>query len=451
MRKPVSLRLRLMIGMVLLTLLCGGTASLQSWFQTRDNVDELFDTQQLLFARRLATIDPHNLITNSNQLKKTKKLVRHHHGDFDDDVLAFAIFTRDGQPVVNDGDHGRKIRFRGDRDGFTDDRLTDDDDRWRIVWLNSADGNYRIAVGQKGEYRQDMTTDIVSANLAPWLFALPVMLVLLFWLITRELTPLRRLTEALQHRSPDAAEPLSTARIPSEVMPLVKVLNNLFARTAQMIGRERRFISDAAHELRSPLSALRVQTEVAQLADDDATARNHALNNLTTGIDRATRLVDQLLTLSRLDHSDALETSNLRLQDVLEQAIVEQYAAAEMGKITLELDAPAVSVRLRGNLLLISLLVRNLLDNAIRYSRPDGRVTLRLANGELQVLDEGPGVSEDDLARIGERFFRPPGQEKPGSGLGLSIVRQIGQLHGMQLTLANRPQGGFSVSLRWSS
>lgn len=448
--KKMSLRLRLVVGFILIILLCGGSAALLSWLQTRENVNELFDTQQLLFARRLATLDPHNLTPDSLSAKKSKKLLHHNRGDVDDDVLTFAIFTRDGQRVADDGDHGRKIRFAADKRGFTESRLINDDDRWRIVWLNSADNQYRIAVGQKEEYRQDMTADMVSASLYPWLYALPLMVILLFWLLTRELSPLRRLTYALENRPPDAAQQLKAGGIPKEVLPLVQALNGLFARTSQMIARERRFISDAAHELRSPLAALRVQAEVAQLAGEDIAARTRALDNLTGGIDRASRLVDQLLTLSRLDNTNDLETAPAEMQNLLQQAIVEQYQAATQAEIQLSLEAPPQPIMVQGNGLLLSLLVRNLLDNAIRYGRVGGSVRLVLSANQLRVLDDGPGIDEAMIERIEERFFRPPGQQQQGSGLGLSIVRQIAQLHNMQMSLANRDEGGLSITLSWT-
>ncbi|SFN54355.1 two-component system, OmpR family, sensor histidine kinase QseC [Izhakiella capsodis] len=448
--KKISLRLRLVVGFILIVLLCGGTAALLSWLQTRENINELFDTQQLLFARRLATLDPHNLTPHSLSEKKSKKLLRHNRGNVDDDVLAFAIFTRDGKRVADDGDHGREIGFEPDKQGFSNSRLINDDDRWRIVWLDSADYQYRIAVGQKEKYREEMTADMVSASLYPWLYALPLMVILLFWLLTHELSPLRRLTYELEKRSPDATHQLKPARIPKEVFPLVQALNGLFSRTSRMISRERGFISDAAHELRSPLAALRVQAEVAQLSGEDASTRTRALNNLTGGIGRASRLVDQLLALSRLDNTGDLETAPTEIQTLLRQAIVEQYPTATQAGIQLSLEASSQPVIIQGDSLLLSLLMRNLLDNAIRYGGAGGEVQLLLSTNQLKIIDNGPGIDEALITRIEERFFRPPGQKQQGSGLGLSIVRQIAQLHNMKMALANRPEGGLCVTLSWT-
>ncbi|BES86964.1 two-component sensor histidine kinase [Pectobacterium araliae] len=446
----LSLRLRLVAGFTLLTVVCWGVASLLSWSQTRHNINELFDTQQMLFAKRLATMNPDELRIQSTSLPKTKSLVHKDRGKQDDDALAFAIFTRDGKMVLNDGENGKDFIFDYQRNGFTDGKLRDDSDAWRIVWLTTADDRYVIAVGQEWEYRQDMTLDIVKTNLMPWLFALPIMLALLFWLVTRELSPLKQIAAELQLRSPDESTPLATQPIPQEVRPLVNALNLLFSRISDMLIRERRFTSDAAHELRSPLAALKVQTEVAQLAHDDEAMRRHALINLDKGIDRATRLVDQLLTLSRLDAESSPEGMlPVQLNDLLQQAVIAHYYTAQTAGIELTLDLPDTVVIRQGHPLLLTLLVRNLLDNAIRYSNAGGTVNLTLTERGFNVVDNGPGISEEARARIGERFYRPPGQEKSGSGLGISIVNNIATLHKMRVTFTNQPEGGLIVSVNW--
>lgn len=445
-----SLRLRLMLGFVLLTLTGWGAASIGAWWQTRHNINMLFDTQQMLFAKRLATMNPEQLSHQPLSLPKTKKLLKHHRGEQEDDALAFAVFTRDGQMVMNDGDNGKDFLFSTyQRNGFTDGRLQGDDDLWRMVWLSTPDKEYVVVVGQEWEYRDDMTRDIVHANLLPWLIALPIMMLLLLWLVTYELAPLKRIARQLRERTPGDDRPLKEARVPQEVRPLLAELNALFQRTGEMLMRERRFTSDAAHELRSPLAALKVQTEVAQLAHDDEKMRHHALQNLDAGIDRATRLVDQLLTLSRLDSEGELETQPVDLYQLLQQAAIDHYAKARTTETEIVLNAPDAAVIRPGNALLLSLMIRNLLDNALRYSPPGGHTALNLTDNSIEVADDGPGVSREALQRIGERFYRPPGQEKTGSGLGLSIVSHIARLHGMRVQFTNRDEGGFAARIYW--
>lgn len=443
----MSLFLRLGIGFVLLLGLCWGSASLSAWWQTRETINELFDTQQLLFAKRLMVLD---LTAPADAtLPRNKALLHHHRGDQDDDALAFAVFTRDGRPVLNDGENGRKLPFDADAQGFHDGQLTDDDDAWRFVWLTTPDGQHRIVVGQEWEYRDDMAQALVASSIVPWLIALPLMLLLLLGLVWRELRPLKQIAQLLAQRAPDDDTPLAAGRVPQEVKPLVAALNGLFSRISTMMQRERRFTSDAAHELRSPLAALRVQSEVVQLAADDEAMRLHGLRQLDAGIQRATRLVDQLLALSRAEADDARSAFQpVALHSLLQEALAEQLAQADRAGVALRLESRAEPV-IQGHSLLLSLLVRNLLDNAIRYTPQGSEVIVTLESHSLRVEDNGTGVSEAEMPRLGERFWRPPGQEKSGSGLGLSIVRNVAQLHDMQLSFSQRQGGGLCVALRW--
>ena len=445
--RSMSLFLRLGLGFVLLLAICWGSASLSAWYQTRETLDELFDTQQMLLAKRLLTLDFASL--DNVTLPTTKAMLRHHRGDQDDDALAFAVFTRDGRQVLNDGDNGRYLPFEAEYQGFHEGQLTNDDDRWRFVWLTTPDRQFRVVVGQEVEYRDDMTQDLMRASVLPWLLALPFMLMLLIALVWSELRPLKTLARQLAQRAPDDDTPLQADRVPKEVQPLIVALNGLFSRISAMIQRERRFTSDAAHELRTPLAALQVQSEVIQLTADDEVMRTHALRQLDTGIIRATRLVDQLLTLSRVEAEDARSAFEpVALKRTVQETLAAQLPLADKTGVTLRLHAEA-DPQLQGNPLLLSLLVRNLLDNAIRYTPAGSEVDVRLGANSLSVEDNGEGLSDADRQRLGERFWRPPGQAKSGSGLGLSIVRQIAQLHGMHVAFSQRPGSGLCVTLRW--
>lgn len=443
----LSLKLRLTLLFLLLSLTAWFAASLVAWHQTSDKLDKLFDTQQMLFAKRLLTMDLDEIRAPQRMREVPKKAK---HGHLDDDALAFAIFTPDGKMVLNDGENGRDIPYHYRREGFDNGQLNDDNDEWRFLWLTAPDGKYRVVVGQEREYRQEMALEVVRSQLTPWLVALPVMLLLLIVLLSRELWPLKKLTQTLRARSPDATDRLATHGVPVEVRPLVDALNQLFTRTQQMMARERRFTSDAAHELRSPLTALKVQTEVAQLSLDDPQAQAKALTQLHTGIDRASRLVEQLLTLSRLDSLDNLDdVETLKMADLLQSAVMECYHPAQQAGIDIRLTINDPQITRPGQPLLLSLLVRNLLDNAVRYSPRGSRVEVTLDAHSFTVRDTGPGIAPEALARIGERFYRPPGQDQTGSGLGLSIVKRIATLHRMRVTLGNGQNGGFEVRIGW--
>ncbi|MBS1204855.1 MAG: two-component system sensor histidine kinase QseC [Proteobacteria bacterium] len=443
---PLSLRLRLTILFFLLAMAAWLCASLVAWDQTRSKLDKLFDTQQMLFAKRLSVMEFEQLKNPAPQIA-SKKIK---HGHLDDDALAFAIYSTDGKMLLHDGDNGKEIPYSYRREGFDNGHLRDDDERWRFLWLTAPDNTFRIVVGQEWEYRQQMALEIITSQLTPWLVALPLMLILLVVLLSVELRPLKKLALALRYRAPALAQPLNTQGVPSEVRPLVDALNQLFARTHTMMLRERRFTSDAAHELRSPLAALKVQTEVAQLSNDDPEALQKALSQLHRGIDRATRLVDQLLTLSRLDSLDNLaDIETVALENVLQSAIMDIYHPAQQAGIEVRLHLNTPSVSREGQPLLLSLMIRNLLDNAIRYSPPGSTVDVTLDSHSLTVRDNGTGMSDEMKKRAGERFYRPPGQSATGSGLGLSIVKRIARLHRMSVSFSNHPEGGFVAQMTW--
>ncbi|WP_312999148.1 quorum sensing histidine kinase QseC [Leclercia sp.] len=443
----LSLKLRLTLLFLVLSLTAWFAASLVAWQQTSEKLDKLFDTQQMLFAKRLLTMDLDEIRAPERMREVPKKAK---HGHLDDDALAFAIYTPDGKMVLNDGENGREIPYHYRREGFDNGQLNDDNDDWRFLWLTAPDGKYRVVVGQEREYRQEMALDVVRSQLTPWLVALPVMLLVLIVLLSRELWPLKKLAQTLRARSPDATDQLPTHGVPAEVSPLVEALNQLFARTGEMMARERRFTSDAAHELRSPLTALKVQTDVAQLSLDDPQAQAKALNQLHAGIDRASRLVEQLLTLSRLDSLENLDdVEPLKLADLLQSAVMDIYHPAQQAGIEIRLHIHDPQVTRTGQQLLLSLLVRNLLDNAARYSPRGSVVEVTLDTHSFTVRDTGPGIAPEALARIGERFYRPPGQDQTGSGLGLSIVKRIATLHRMQVSLRNGQVGGFEVRIGW--
>jgi len=443
----LSLKLRLTLLFLALSLTAWFAASLVAWQQTRDTLDKLFDTQQMLFAKRLLTMDLDEIRAPERMRKVPKKAK---HGRLDDDALAFAIYTPDGRMVLNDGENGRDIPYHYRRDGFDNGQLNDDNDEWRFLWLTAPDGKYRVVVGQEHEYRQEMALDVVRSQFTPWLVALPIMLLVLIVLLSRELRPLKKLSQTLRARTPDATDRLATQGVPIEVRPVVDALNQLFARTQAMMARERRFTSDAAHELRSPLTALKVQTEVAQLSLDDPQAQAKALTQLHAGIDRASRLVEQLLTLSRLDSLESLDdVEPLNMADLLQSVVMDSYHPAQQAGIEIRLNILDPQVTRTGQQLLLSLLVRNLLDNAVRYSPRGSRVEVTLDTHSVIVRDNGPGIAPDALTRIGERFYRPPGQDQTGSGLGLSIVKRIAALHRMTVTLGNGQHGGFEARISW--
>ena len=430
-----SLRFRLIATLSLASIFVWLLSTAVAWFQVRKEVNQVFDAQQILFAERLASSDLRNLLIDRHNPQPRRPFKKHR---FDDDALAFAIFTPDGNIVLSDGENGENFIY-APKKGFSGSKIREDDDDWRIFWLPVAGGRLLVAVGQELEYRDDLINQMVFGQMWIWFAGLPFLLAALGLIIRRELRSLKAVGEQVAKRLPDDTSLLATDNLPTEILPLIQNLNQFFDRTSATLLRERRFTSDAAHELRSPLAALRIQTEVAQLAGDDAHLREQALENLTKGIDRATQLIEQLLTLSRLDNLKELENlQEIHWEQLIPSLMGELYFHAEKHQITLAFEPTAAPPVKRGQPLLLALMLRNLIDNAIRYCPTGSQVKVRLEKNKILVEDNGGGVDEADLAKLGQRFYRPAGQNEKGSGLGLSIVRRIAELHHYQLNLSNR-------------
>jgi len=452
-----SLRLRLGVFFAVFLVAAWLAAALFTWVGNRVYIDRFFDTQQTNFAKMLliAGLDapPRDLPKTGSMLHGLDKSMR---GEQDKNAIGFALFDKDGVPVLHDGENGKHFIYDGQARGFAD-AIIGNGKAWRLFWLASPEGERIVAVGQEVKYRERLVRASLVRQMLPWFFLVPVLLAGLLWMLSRELAPLSEMSGRLVTRSPQDCRPLETAGIPPEVRPFVKALNGLFGRLADMRRRERAFVADAAHELRTPLAGLRVQSEVAELSDADPAARRHALKQMRASLDRCGRLVEQLLTLSRLEslldgtagggEEGGFSFAPLDWPALLEETLQEFRPKAEDKGIALECTVRTIPANSRGAPSLVAILLRNLLDNAVRYTPDGGDIGITLDSHALVIENSGPGVSEACLPRLGERFFRPPGQEVSGSGLGLSIAKQLAGLHGFTLNLQNRAasvSGGVS-------
>ena len=445
--KNRSLTLRLISVLCLTALFVWLGSTLVAWWQVRHDVNKVFDAQQVLFAERLANSDLSTiLLESSTTLNKNSQSALKK--SYDDDALAFAIFSKTGKLLFSDGRNGKDFIFNN-KTGFHNSHTYDDDDNWRIFWRTAANGKLIIAVGQELDYREDLIEEMIFGQMWIWFASLPILIIVLGWLIYKELRPIKRLSQEIQTRKSGDVSLLNPEGLPAEILPLVKNLNQFFDRTSAMLQRERRFTSDAAHELRSPLAALRIQTEVAQLAGDDGELREQALLHLTQGIDRASQLIEQLLTLSKLDNLQELEELQpIDWEGIIQSLIAERYFVAEKRKITLAFEKESEPKQKQGQPILVSLMLRNLLDNAIKYCSEDTTVSVRIAFSQIIVEDNGGGVDSEDLKKLGQRFYRPAGQNEKGSGLGLSIVMRIAELHGFKVRLENVIKEGQRIGLK---
>ena len=359
----------------------------------------------------------------------------------------FAIWDKHGTLLLADR-YGREIPFQT-ASGFHNNRAAWQGSAWRYLYLHDEHSGRTVAVSQRLKERLSTLTNALWVQLTLTFLSLPLLLWLIARGIRRGLTPLDLLAGELAARNAQSLQPVSE-QVPAETLPLVQSLNALLARVAESLAREQRFTADAAHELRSPLAALKVQAEVLAMSSDEAEQQHH-LGNIHESIDRANRLTEQLLTLARLDPMQALpDAQPIDWQRSAHQALQSVNLQAREKRVQLKLECACGFGQVfppLGNEVLLQLMLRNLLDNAIRYSPPNSHVTLTLDANGLSVCDEGPGIAAEHLPRIRERFYRPPGQSQQGSGLGLSIVERIADLHGLRLDLVNADERGLCVHM----
>ena len=461
-RNAPSLRHRLLATLLSVVALSWLATALVVYFDARHEIEELFDAQLAQSARVLLAMSEHELaeqqaysrLTGEDGITESVEIAyggENGDGHEYEDKLAFQVWTSDERLALHSGNAPSEPL--SDRDsGFSNQLIGQD--QWRVFSLRSEDSGIRVLVAQSLDIRGELTGAISARLLTPVLVSLPILALLVWYGISHAMRPLLRLADTVRHLEPDQLKPLSLTAIPEESRPLVESLNQLFARLQYAFDNERRFTADAAHELRTPLAALKVQAQVALGASDEA-ARQHALQRIIQGVDRATHLVEQLLTLARLDPENALQdTAPLALADLCRETLAELSDSARQRRIELALEAEC-SGHVEANHNAIYILLRNLLDNAIRYTPEGGQVHARIRciddSVDLLIEDSGPGIPAEERARVMERFYRGKTAAAPGSGLGMSIVQRIVERHHASLSLEESALGGLQVRIRFAT
>jgi two-component system OmpR family sensor kinase len=323
--------------------------------------------------------------------------------------------------------------------------------RWRVFGVQAL--TKVIQVAQPMSVRQQRAAELALQTLKPFALLLPVLALLIWLAVGHALEPLQRLTALVKARRVDALDSLPDTRLPDEVQPLVSALNDLLGRLRAALERERAFMADAAHELRTPLTALHLQMGMlARASGDDERAA--AMETLSAGVQRAIRLVEQMLALARQEPRAEAQRVAVRLDDLAREVVAELVPLADAGRIDLGVSA-AQPASVHGDPDALRTLLRNLVDNAVRYSPAGGRVDVSVeeAAGDargarLTVSDDGPGIPAAERARVFDRFYRRAGTAPPGSGLGLSIVTTIAAGHGATIALTDGPSGkGLTVTV----
>ena len=435
-----SIRKRLILSIGSGLLLAWFAANAVSLAMALHELNESADSQMSDLAQSLPYIEPEKAVL----LPKVKKsLGKGHTGFAEDKQNGISVWNADGRLLLSDK-RGKEIPFRK-ISGFTDIGKPWQEKSLRVIYYHDGKTGQTVAVAQPWRNRLEILWNIVWAHLAASLLVLPLMVLLLHLAVKRSIYPLKELASELSERRADNLAPVSRA-VPQETQTLVDALNRLFARVQTSIEREQRFTSDAAHELRSPLAALKVQAEV--LALSDTAEQPYHLQQIQQSLNRAEHLINQLLTLARLDPEQGLKnTAPINWESLSSQVLQNTNLSAREKRIRLKREFLAEPPLLQGDDALLQLMLRNLLDNAVRYSPENSEVGLYFHADRIEVRDQGTGIAPEHLSRIKERFYRPAGQNAQGSGLGLSIAEHIAKLHGLTLKLENRDGGGLSAWL----
>lgn len=324
-------------------------------------------------------------------------------------------------------------------------------ERFRVLVKTTSTGE-RIAVAQESGFRDEIARDSALRTVTPFLILVPVLLWIVADLVRKMFRPIVALSREIDQRSEQELHPIEAGQVPAEIRPFVVAINRLLARVSRSMENQRRFVADAAHELRSPLTALSLQAE--RLADVDMSDTAHErLAVLRQGIERGRKLLDQLLSLARAQ-SGAAPASSISVQGIYRRVLEDLMPLAQAKGIDIGVEG-AQDAQVSSSELDMIALVKNLVDNAIRYTPEGGRVDLavRVSQGYavLRIQDTGPGIPVAERERVFDSFYRLLGGEQLGSGLGLAIVKAIADRGGANVQLGfsdETKQTGLSVEIR---
>jgi two-component system sensor histidine kinase QseC len=362
--------------------------------------------------------------------------------------VAYQIFNANGKLLIKSGS-APDMPFAQKQLGFS--RTDLNGEQWRVFSMYDEDWDFWLHVAESEYIREDLAQDIAAHTLLPGLVLLPVILLLLTFIIRIAVNPLKQLAEHIAKRDPKNLSPIIIESIPKEMMPVMDAINDLFLRLQDAIKREQRLTADAAHELRTPLSVVMIHAQNALAAKTDA-ERESALKELEQGMARISRLLEQLLTLSKIN-PETIPLSELNIialaENVIAQMAPKIYEAGQEVEFIYNENLPTIYIN--GSEFLLEILLRNMIDNASRYSPLDGLISVQITLDEdhivLSVEDSGDGVSEANYNKLTQRFYRQQQNQSTGAGLGLSLVSSITQFHQGELSFYKSKLGGLGIRL----
>lgn len=434
-----SIRRKLVVSILSVVCLVTMLLAIATYYSVREEMDELYDANIRQVAHVIIDTEPQTNVPLGQQ-KETEILrgeERYLTQIWRNDKLEYSSHPTVDFSIQQKDGYGR-VSFRGST--------------WRYYRI-SKDG-VTIQMAQDLKERHGVVLELYGFLLLPILLQLPVFAVLIWVMTGYGLKSLQHISSLIKNRNPSFLESLPEGDIPVEIIPLVDALNDLLRRLKVALETQRRFTADAAHELRTPLSAVRLQLDILKRAES-IEEREDALETLERGVLRSTRLVQQLLELARQEpeNSDVV-FGVVDLTEIVEEAIDQNGVISKSKNISLTKDMPE-AVHINGNISKLSIMVGNIINNAILYTKENGQVIISLHRIKekiiLDVADNGIGISPKDRVRIFDRFYRVSGTGVTGSGLGLSIVRNIADLHGANIEILDGINGaGTTVHITFS-
>lgn len=444
-----SLRRTLLALLLGLTLLLWGVSMLIVYLDAEQESAELFDQSLSETAHLLLSLADHEMQEHAagTPLVMATQENRNHQ-----QYLLFQIWSSDQRILYRNAGAPETGFAAPGATGYS--WIARDGQQWRVYAGWNSSRRLQIQLAEPSTHRKEISARFALKSIGFALLAVTIAAVAIWWSVNQVFRVLQASADEVALRTPNDLAEVSLDGAPDELAPLLLAINRLFGRVRATLEHEQRFTADAAHELRTPLAAIKTSLQVIERARNDG-EREEFVKSLGLSVNRATRLVDQLMTLARLDpqqHSAQLAQHDLAR--LLAGQMTSWDTIATQHHHTLLTDFAPASCRVNGELLLI--LVRNLLDNAFRHTPPGGNVVLACsadaAGAWLSVSDSGPGIAPAMRARVFERFFRLANADRPGSGLGLSIVRRIADVHGATVLLSDGPGGvGLVVKVCFAS
>ncbi len=440
-----SIRQNLLLLVLGAVFISWAVVSLFVYNSAKHEIEEVYDAHLVQSAKLLASLVRHELEeAHQLQIEMDDFLPAVHKYE---SKISFIVYYGDGKVMTRSA----SAPMLPVTESFNDFKQIEvDGDIWYTYNLRDPKTNMLIQTAQRYDVRQELIVYISHSVLGVMLASLPFIAILIWITIGRGLRPLVQLADSISGRSIQQLEPITLEKVPTEAQPIVNALNSLFNCLSQAFEKERRFTADAAHELRTPLAGIKTQAQVA-LRSIETKQRKQAIEQVITGVERTTGLVNQLLILAQVDAEKYIVKTELDLKQLCATTISEQIASALDKGIDISLQNES-TVTINGNEELIHILIANLINNAIRYTPREGRIIVSITsdaqNVILNVRDSGIGIPEALETQIFDRFKRGEHLDISGSGLGLSIVLRISELHQAKINLSKGlDNAGFGIKV----